>query len=314
MLLAIPLFHVSGLAAALNPFVYAGGKLVLMPRWDAERAMQLIERERVTVTGGVPTIPLQLIEHPARERYDLSSLQALSYGGAASAPELVSRIGRAFNGASAGNGWGMTETSGPLAAHLGREYQHRPESAGPAYPIVDMKIMSLDGAHELPSGDVGELWVKGPQVAKGYWNDVEATRETFVEGWMKTGDLATLDAEGFLQLVDRVKDMLIRGGENIYCVEVENEIYNHADVMDAAVVGIAHKTLGEEPAAVVRRKPGGTVTELELRAFLRSRLAAFKVPVRVLFWPDMLPRNANGKILKTELKAALAASLEQGGG
>ena len=161
-----------------------------------------------------------------------------------------------------------------------------------------------DGVTELPVGRVGELWAKGPNIVKGYWNRPEATAETFVDGWVRTGDLARLDEEGFCFIVDRAKDMLIRGGENIYCVEVENVLYDHPDVMDAALIGLPHRTLGEEPAAVVHLKPGGSATEDELRAFVRARLAAFKVPVKVAFWPETLPRNANGKIMKPELKAA----------
>jgi long-chain acyl-CoA synthetase len=155
---------------------------------------------------------------------------------------------------------------------------------------------------------VGELWVKGPQVVRGYWNKPEATAETFVDGWLRTGDLARVDEEGFLFIIDRAKDMLIRGGENIYCVEVENVLYEHPAVMDAAIVGIPHKTLGEEPGAVVHLKPGVSATEAELRDWVRQRLAAFKVPVKVEFWPETLPRNANGKILKTELKKVFEVS------
>ncbi len=153
----------------------------------------------------------------------------------------------------------------------------------------------------------GELWVKGPQVVKLYWKKPEATAETFRDGWLRTGDLARLDEEGFMFIVDRAKDMLIRGGENIYCVEVENVLYDHPDVMDAALVGVPHKTLGEEPAAVVHLKPGGTADEAELKHWVRERLAAFKAPVEVRFWPEPLPRNANGKILKTELKTVFEA-------
>jgi long-chain acyl-CoA synthetase len=167
-----------------------------------------------------------------------------------------------------------------------------------------------DGKTLLPVGSVGELWVKGPQVVKGYWNKPQATAETFVEGWLRTGDLARVDDEGFLFIIDRAKDMLIRGGENIYCVEVENVLYEHPAVMDAALVGIPHKTLGEEPGAVVHLKPGGVATESELRNFVRARLAGFKVPVKIVFWPETLPRNANGKIVKTELKKLFAAEAE----
>ncbi len=307
-LLVVPLFHATGLSATLGPTMNAGGKIVLMRRWEAEQAMQLIERERIDATGGVPTIAWQLIEHPARAKYDLSSLVSVSYGGAPSAPELVRRIVEVFPGSAPGNGWGMTETTATFTGHTGRDYEARPDSAGPAAPVGEMEIRDpADGVTVLPVGTVGELWVKGPQVVKLYWNKPEATAETFRDGWLRTGDLARLDEEGFMFIVDRAKDMLIRGGENIYCVEVENVLYDHPDVMDAALVGVPHKTLGEEPAAVVHLKPGGTAGEAELRQWVRERLAAFKVPVEVRFWPEPLPRNANGKILKTELKTVFEA-------
>jgi long-chain acyl-CoA synthetase len=307
-LLVVPLFHATGLSATLGPTMNAGGKIVLMRRWEAEQAMQLIERERIDATGGVPTIAWQLIEHPARSKYDLSSLVSVSYGGAPSAPELVRRIVEVFPGSAPGNGWGMTETTATFTGHTGRDYEARPDSAGPAAPVGEMEIRDpADGVTVLPVGTVGELWVKGPQVVKLYWNKPEATAETFRDGWLRTGDLARLDEEGFMFIVDRAKDMLIRGGENIYCVEVENVLYDHPDVMDAALVGVPHKTLGEEPAAVVHLKPGGTAGEAELRQWVRDRLAAFKVPVEVRFWPEPLPRNANGKILKTELKTVFEA-------
>ena len=310
-LLVVPLFHATGLSATLCPGINAGSKLVLMRRWEAEPAMRLIEREKVNATGGVPTIAWQLIEHPARPNYDLSSLQAVTYGGAPSAPELVRKIKEVFPASQPGNGWGMTETTATFTSHLGRDYENRPDSAGPAAPVGEMQVRDpADGKTLLPAGAVGELWVKGPQVVIGYWNKPEATAETFVEGWLRTGDLARIDEDGFLFIVDRAKDMLIRGGENIYCVEVENVLYDHPDVMDAALIGLPHKTLGEEPAAVVHLRPGGTATEDELRAFVRERLAAFKTPVKVAFWPETLPRNANGKILKTELKKAFGQEME----
>ncbi|HEY2661051.1 MAG TPA: class I adenylate-forming enzyme family protein [Caulobacteraceae bacterium] len=301
-LLVVPMFHVTGCNATLSPLINAGGKLVLMRRWDAELAMQLIEREKVNATGGVPTIAWQLIEHPARAGYDLSSLQGVAYGGAPSAPELVRKILETFPASVASNGWGMTETSATFTSNVGKDYEMRPDSCGPAAPVSDMKIMSVEGDRELPIGEVGELWGKGPNVVKLYWNKPEATAQTFVDGWVRTGDLARLDEEGFCFIIDRAKDMLIRGGENIYCVEVENVLYEHPAVMDAALVGIPHRTLGEEPGAVVTLKAGSSATEQELRGFVAERLAAFKVPVKVVFWPETLPRNANGKILKTELK------------
>ncbi len=306
-LLSVPFFHATGCHAVMSPSLFIGGKLVLMHKWDAELAMQLIERERLSNAGGVPTIAWQLIEHPARTKYDLSSLENISYGGAPSAPELVRKIKETFPKSLPGNGWGMTETSATFTHHQGEDYEHRPDSCGPAVPVCEMKIVDPNG-ETLPPGEVGELWGKGPNVVKGYWNKPEATAQTFVDGWVKTGDLARIDEEGFCYIIDRAKDMLIRGGENIYCVEVENVLYEHPAVMDAALVPIPHKTLGEEPGAVVHLKPGAKATEEELRHFVAAHLAAFKVPVKVVFWPETLPRNANGKILKTELRKIFAES------
>ena len=275
----------------------------MLHKWDPVRAFQLIEREKITQAGGVPTIAWQLIEHPARKDYDLSSLESMSYGGAPSAPELVRKIKETWPKSQPGNGWGMTETSATATSHGAEDYEHRPDSCGPAVAVGDVKIMSLDETpQELPVGEVGELWFKGPQVVKGYWNKPEATAQTFVDGWVKTGDLARIDAEGFVFIIDRAKDMLIRGGENIYCIEVENGLYDHPAVMDAALVGIPHKTLGEEPAAVVTLKQGAHATEAELRAHVAEHLAAFKVPIAVKFMREVLPRNPQGKILKNELK------------
>ena len=301
-LLSVPFFHATGCFAILNPSLMGGAKLAMMRRWDPIRAFELIERERISSAGGVPTIAWQLIEHPARANYDLSSLESVAYGGAPSAPELVRKITETFPKSAPGNGWGMTETSASVTGHGAEDYANRPDSCGPAVPVSDLKIMTIEGDRELPIGEVGELWAKGPQIVKGYWNKPEATAQTFHEGWVKTGDLARLDEEGFCFIIDRAKDMLIRGGENIYCIEVENVLYDHPAVMDAALVGIPHKQLGEEPGAVVTLKQGAEATEAELRAWVAERLAAFKVPIKILFWHETLPRNANGKILKNELK------------
>ncbi|QYE35585.1 acyl--CoA ligase [Polymorphobacter sp. PAMC 29334] len=310
-LLSVPFFHATGCHAILSPSLFAGAKLVMMRKWDPETAMALIERERLTGCGGVPTIAWQIIEHPNRHNYDLSSLESVAYGGAPSAPELVRQIKAQFGGASAGNGWGMTETSATFTHHMGEDYQNRPDSAGPPVPVCDVKVTDPDG-RELPPGEVGELWGRGPNIVKEYWRKPQATAETFIDGWVRTGDLARIDDEGFVFIIDRAKDMLIRGGENIYCVEVENALYDHPAVMDAAIVARPHHSLGEEPAAVVTLKDGGHATADELRAFVAARLAGFKVPVEVRFWTGPLPRNANGKILKSELKklfvpAAVAA-------
>ncbi len=303
-LLSVPFFHATGSHAILSPSLFAGARIVMMRKWDPALAMGLIERERITSCGGVPTIAWQILEHPDRAKYDLSSLESVAYGGAPSAPELVRQIGRAFK-AHAGNGWGMTETSATFTHHMAEDYAHRPDSAGPPVAVCDVKITDPDG-NVVPVGAVGELWGYGPNVVKEYWRKPEATAATFVDGWVRTGDLARIDDEGFVTIIDRAKDMLIRGGENIYCVEVENALYEHPAVMDAALVARPHHSLGEEPAACVTLKPGATATADDLRAFVAARLAAFKVPVEVRFFDQPLPRNANGKILKSELKPLFA--------
>ena len=301
MLMVIPLFHVTACNAFLMGTLATGNTLVFMTRWDPTRALELIERERVNVTGGVPTIAWQLLEHPDRPRYDLSSLDSVVYGGAPAAPELARRL-RADLGVQPGNGWGMTETSATVTNHVGEDYLHRPDSCGPPVPVADLKIMDPAGTKEMAVGEAGELWVRGPQVISGYWNDPEATAQTFVEGWLRTGDIARLDEDGFCYIVDRAKDIIIRGGENIYAAEVESVLYEHEAVMDAAVVGLPDRVLGEQPAAAVRLAPGKTVDEAGLIQWVSDRLARFKVPVRILFLPDMLPRNANGKVMKVAVR------------
>jgi long-chain acyl-CoA synthetase len=300
-LISVPFFHATGCFAVMIPAMMGGHKLVMQRRWNVDEALPLMEKERVTNFGGVPTIAWQVIEHPRLDDYDLSCVEGISYGGAPAAPELVTRILAKFPKALPGQGWGMTETSATASSNGSEDYRRKPASCGVAAASGEAKIVSLDGK-ELASGEVGELWYKGPIVVRGYWQKPEATAETFIDGWIRTGDLAKIDEEGFIYIVDRAKDMLIRGGENIYCVEVENALYEHPAVMDAAVIGRPHHTLGEEPLAVVHLKPGMTATVDELRHHVAQKLAAFKVPVDVIFWPTTLPRNANGKIVKTDLK------------
>ena len=304
-IMTIPFFHVTGCFAVLTVSMVVGAKLVLMRRFEPEAAMALVERERATTIGGVPAIPWQLLEHPARGRYDLSSLESISYGGAPAAPELVRRMAACWPHAQSGSGWGMTETCATFTHHFAEDYAHRPESCGPATPVGDMKIVDAQG-RSRPAGETGELWVRGPHVVRSYWNNPAATASGFEDGWLKTGDLARLDDEGFCTIVDRIKDVINRGGENIYSIEVEDVLFSHPAVMDAALVPIAHPILGEVPGAVVTLKPGCDATEAELRDHVAAQLAAFKVPVRVLLHREPLPRNANGKILKPELRHLFA--------
>jgi acyl-CoA synthetase (AMP-forming)/AMP-acid ligase II len=301
-LLVVPFFHSIGTFSVLLPNMAAGGKLVLMRKFDAAKAAALIAREHVTVAGGVPTIPLALLDHA--QSHDLSSLELITYGGAPSPASLAGRI-RAGLGAMPGQGWGMTETSATCTTHSGADYLNRPASCGPALPVSRIKVMN--GDVEAPSGTVGELWAFGPNIVKGYWNRPDATAQAFRDGWISTGDLASIDAEGFCVIVDRAQDMLIRGGENIYCIEVENVLTEHPAVADAALVGLAHPHLGEVPAALVQLRAGMTVSETMLREYAGTRLAAFKVPERVVISNDALPRNANGKLLKGEMRKAFAS-------
>jgi long-chain acyl-CoA synthetase len=296
-LLAVPFFHVIGSLSVLLPNMAAGGKLVLMRKFDAGQACALIEREKVTVTGGVPAVALSLLDHA--QDHDLSSLELVTFGGAPSPPSLAARI-RAELGAMPGQGWGMTETSATCTSHSAQDYLHRPFSCGPALPVCRLKVM--DGEKELPPGEVGELWAFGPNIVKGYWNRPAATAERFRDGWVRTGDLATLDDEGFCTILDREHDMLIRGGENIYCIEVENVLVQHPAIADAALVGLPHTLLGEVPAALVQSRPGIALSEGDVQDFVRARLAAFKVPVRVQVGEAPLPRNAGGKLMKQELR------------
>ncbi len=303
-LLSVPFFHATGCHSILVANLAAGGEIVLMHKWDAHRALELIEQERVVIFGGVPSMVWQVLEHPDFDRFDLSSVRSIGYGGAPAAPDLVRRIEAMFPGRTPSNGYGLTETSSVTTMNNGIDYVRNPDSVGVPVPVCDLKVVDTDG-EDLPQGSVGELWIKGPNVVKGYWNKPEATAASFSDGWLHSGDVARIDEEGFVYIVDRAKDMIIRGGENVYCVEVEAALFEHPSVTDAAVIGIPHHVLGEEVGAVVHLAPGTTATEDELREWVAARLAGFKVPVRIWFFDDTLPRNPNGKIMKRELKADL---------
>jgi len=306
-LLSVPFFHVTGCHSTLVPNLAFGGKLVLMYRWNPERALELIERERITSFGGVPTMVWQVLESPDFPKRDTSSVLSIGYGGAPAPTELVRRIEQHFPKAAPGNGYGLTETSSLAVGNGGADYIRKPESCGRPAPVVDAMVVG-DKGDEVPDGELGELWLRGPNVVRGYWNKPEATNETFHDGWLKTGDVARIDDEGFIYIVDRAKDMVIRGGENVYCVEIEDVLYEHPAVSEAAVIGIPHRVLGEEVAAVVKRVRGANVTEDELKDFVAERLAAFKVPVKIDISDEPLPRNAAGKVLKRDLKERLATA------
>ncbi|MGO8875554.1 MAG: class I adenylate-forming enzyme family protein [Acidimicrobiales bacterium] len=300
-LLSVPLFHATGCHSILVANTASGGKLVMMRRWNPERALELIERERVTMFGGVPTMAWQVLNSPDFDRRDTSSVRSVSYGGAPAPPELVRRIKQQFPGGNASNGYGLTETSSVTSMNTGEDYVRKPTSCGPPVPVCDVRVVDANG-DDVPSGEPGELWIKGPNVVKGYWNKPEATAASFSDGWLHTGDVARLDDEGFIFIVDRAKDMVIRGGENVYSAEVEAALFEHPAVADAAVIGVPHEVLGEEVGAVVVLHPGSEVTADELRAHVAERIASFKVPAHIWFSSEPLPRNPAGKVLKRDLR------------
>ncbi len=305
-LLVVPLFHVTGCLATMVVNYATGGKLVLMPpgRFEPDDAMATIQTERVTSIGGVPTIMWRIIEAPNFGEYDLSSVKTASYGGAPAAPELVERIEQAFPNLrkTLSTAYGLTETASVATALGGDDYFAHPTSCGRAVPTVELEIRGED-AKAVPPGEQGEIWVKGPTIMlRGYWNRPEVNAEVLVDGWFRTGDIAKQDQEGFVYIVDRAKDMIIRAGENIYCVEIENVLYEYPGVVDAAIIGVPHVQLGEEVKAVVHLKTGATVTAEELQAHCRERLADFKVPAYVEFRAEPLPRNPAGKVLKAALR------------
>jgi long-chain acyl-CoA synthetase len=305
-LLPVPLFHVTGTNSMLVPTVASGGRLVLMHKWNPERFLELIETERVNGTTGVPAMVWQTLESPDFHRRDLSSLESYGYGGAAVAPELTLRFAELFPHIPPGQGYGATETSSVSTSNSAEDYLNRPDSVGVPVPCCDVKIVDPEG-REVATGEVGEIWIRGPNVVMGYWGKPEATAAAFTDGWYHTGDVGRRDAEGFVYVLDRVKDMLIRGGENIYCVEIEDVLVAHPAVIDAAVIGLPHRVWGEEVGAVVQLKPGVDVSEAELKAHAARLLSPYKVPVRIDVRTEEFPRNASGKTLKAELRQEMLA-------
>jgi long-chain acyl-CoA synthetase len=300
MLIAMPMFHVSGLASVLITAAF-GAKAVLLRKWDPDQALALIEQERVTMTGGVPTMVHQLLESPDIGKRDLSSLKGMGATGAPVLPDLLRRLESQFPGLALTNGYGLTETWGLVAVNTAGDYLARPDAVGLPLITNEIKLVDADG-NEAPEGGTGELWVRGPSVMKGYWNRPEATSAAITDGWFHTGDVAKQDDEGFLFIVDRIKDMVIRGGENVYCVEVESVLDDHPDVVESAVIGVPHDVLGEEVGAVVVVRPGSSVTDDDLRAFVAERIAKFKVPTHVWLRTDPLPVSPIGKVLKQQLR------------
>ncbi|MFC9249312.1 class I adenylate-forming enzyme family protein [Streptomyces sp. NPDC057136] len=308
-LMTFPFFHVAAFTSFYTTMA-AGGTIVLMRKWDADEALRLIGRHGVTHYAGVPATALQLLAAAEQAGDGLESLLMLNTGGAAAPPDLVARLtARYGERIEPRNGYGLTETSGGVTANFGADYRSHPGSVGRPTPVTEVRIAGPAG-EAPPDGEVGELWLRGQSLVRGYWRDEAATAAAFTDGWFRTGDLAVL-RDGRVSVVDRIKDMVIRGGENVYCVEVEAVLHDHPEVEDAAVLGVPHPVLGEEVAAVVRLRPGAGATVEELRAHVGRSLAAFKVPAHVLVSEEPLPRNATGKILKRELRGPVRAHVER---
>ncbi len=299
-LVSVPLFHVTGCNSQFLVACGGGSATVIMPSFNVQGFLKLIEAEGINTLTSVPAVYWLAINQPNFREISTSAITRLSYGGAPIAPDLVGHLIEAFPNARVGNGFGLTECSS-VATFLPHEFaRSRPETVGFAAPVVDLK---LDGV--FSGGDVGELLMRGPNVVKGYWNKPEATAETFTGGWLRTGDLARLDGEGFVQIVDRKKDMVNRGGENVYCVEVENALAAHPAVFEVAVVGVPDKMMGEKVGAAIVLKPGAKAEFAEILRFAREHLADFKVPQYVVLRAETLPRNPGGKLLKKHLREKL---------
>jgi long-chain acyl-CoA synthetase len=298
-LLGVPLFHVSGLHVIALPCYRAQRRLICMYKWDAEVAAELIERERVTAFGAPPAMTGDLVRVARRLGRDLSSLGLVGGGGAARAPEQVRAIEGAFPYALPATGWGMTETNSIGTSIAGADYIAHPESSGRVSAVLDVRIVDNEGSAAPPLSR-GELQVRGASIMRGYWNRPEANAETFIDGWMHTGDVAYLDEEGFIYIVDRIKDLVIRGGENIGCGSVEAALLEHPSILEASVYGVPDMRLGEEVGATLYAQV--QLTDAELRAFLAAKLAKFEIPRYFHFSPEPLPRGASGKILKRQLR------------
>jgi long-chain acyl-CoA synthetase len=308
-LLAVPLFHATGSHAVYLSSYRAQRRVVCMYKWDVERAAELIERERISAVVAPAAMTGDLVAAGERTNRDLGSLAWVGGGGAPRAPSQVRDIDRTFSEAKPNTGWGMTETNAIGTGIAGQEYLNHPESSGRCSAVLDLRIVD-DAGKERPPGERGELQVRGTSVVRGYWNRPDADAETFVDGWLRTGDVAYLDDEGFLYIVDRIKDLVIRGGENIGCGAVEAALLEHPDVMEASVYGVPDERLGEEIGATVYAQR--SLNDEGLRVFLEPRLARFEIPRYLQFSNGPLPRTASGKIFKRKLREDAVSALAVG--
>ncbi len=304
-LISVPLFHATGCNSQLLPTIHLGGTAVIMPSFDVQAFLRATVDEHINVLTSVPAIFWLAMNQPNFSDFDMSEVAWALYGGAPTPPDVIARLRASFPNARLANGFGLTETSS-ASTLLPDEYAElRPETVGFALPPVEVDLRDPD-----PVTGVGELLIRGQNVVAGYWNNPEKTAETFVDGWLHTGDLARIDGEGFVQIVDRLKDMICRGGENVYCVEVENVLAQHPGVFEAAVLGVPDEMMGEKVGAVVVPLPGTAPDPREIRAFVKEHIADYNAPQFVCFRSEPLPRNPAGKVLKPVLRNEIQWSEE----
>jgi long-chain acyl-CoA synthetase len=306
-ILIVPLFHVTGCVPVMLSCFMAGLKLVIMYKWDAGKALPIIEEERITNFVGVPTQSWDLVNHPDFEKYDTTSLKAVGGGGAPAPAALVDKVAKSIKKGGPQLGYGMTETNAFGPGNLGKFYLERPTSTGRAIRPMGVAVWDPATKEVLGVGEYGEIMMSGPMLIRGYWNRPDATAETIENGWLHTGDGGYIDEDGFLFIKDRIKDMILRGGENVFCSEVEGSIYEHPAIHEAAVFGVPHERLGEEVAVAIKVRDGETLTAEDLWKFLDGKISSFKVPNHVVIMNEELPRNAAGKFLKTSLRDMVAS-------
>lgn len=300
-LLATPLFHGNGLCANALLSIYEGQKLVIMYKWDVDKAIDYIEKEQITSMKLSPAMTLQLIDSDRFSKADISSLFNIGSGGSATPLRINNLLFEKYPEIMGSGGYGTTETTGPVAALYGDAYLSSPTCAGPVTVLFDVKICDEHDQEVLP-GETGEVHVRGVAVAQGYWRKPEATKKAFINGWYRTGDIGYIDDYGFLYITDRITDMVIRGGENIYCAEVENILYGHPAVAEVAAFGVNHSILGEELAVAVRLKPKTVFSAIDIQNYMKSRVAKYKVPEHIFLYNEELPKGPTGKILKREIR------------
>ena len=303
-LVTTPLFHVTANNSFAHTMTALGGKLVHMYKWNAGEALRLIEQEKVTNFTGVPTMGRELISHTDFDKSDVSSLTTLAGGGAPVQPDLIEKIDASGGTAMPAQGYGLTETCGIVAGSYGVYLSSKPTSVGVVVPVCEVKTINEQG-NKLPQGETGEICIYGPHIIKGYLNRPEATAETIVDGWLHTGDIGFVDEDGFLYLVDRAKEMVLRGGENIFCSEVEAAIYKYSGVAECSMFSVPDERLGEEVGLAIFPDKGADINPQELRGFLKEKLSSFKIPRYIWVLDQPLPRNASGKFVKRELQQML---------